>query len=44
VRWRSGADGLVSPNGVGLSPDERMLYVADCMLGRLYEFEIPAPA
>ncbi len=43
VRWRSGADGLVSPNGVGLSPDERMLYVADCMMGRLYEFEISSP-
>jgi gluconolactonase len=43
VRWRSGADGLVSPNGVGLSPDERMLYVADCMMGRLYEFETPSP-
>jgi gluconolactonase len=43
VRWRSGAEGLVSPNGVGLSPDERMLYVADCMMGRLYEFAIPAP-
>jgi gluconolactonase len=43
VRWRSGADGVVSPNGVGLSPDERRLYVADCMLGRLYEFEIPTP-
>ena len=43
VRWRSGTDGVVSPNGVGLSPDERKLYVADCMLGRLYEFDIPAP-
>jgi gluconolactonase len=43
VRWRSGANGVVSPNGVGLSPDERKLYVADCMMGRLYEFDIPSP-
>jgi gluconolactonase len=43
VRWRSGADGLVSPNGVGLSPDGRKLYVADCMLGRLYEIALSAP-
>jgi gluconolactonase len=43
VRWRSGANGVVSPNGVGLSPDERKLYVADCMMGRLYEFEIRSP-
>jgi gluconolactonase len=43
IRWRSGANGVVSPNGVGLSPDERKLYVADCMMGRLYEFEVPSP-
>ena len=43
IRWRSGANGVVSPNGVGLSPDERKLYVADCMMGRLYEFDIPSP-
>ena len=43
TRWRSGANGVVSPNGVGLSPDERKLYVADCMMGRLYEFDIPSP-
>src|SRR3954466_10556746 len=43
IRWRSGANGVVSPNGVGLSPNERKLYVADCMMGRLYEFEIPSP-
>jgi len=39
-RWRSG---LTSPNGVGLSPDERTLYVADCMLGRLLAYELVAP-
>jgi gluconolactonase len=43
IRWRSGANGVVSPNGVGLSPDERKLYVADCMMGRLYEFDVPSP-
>jgi gluconolactonase len=43
IRWRSGANGVISPNGVGLSPDERKLYVADCMMGRLYEFDIPTP-
>ncbi len=39
-RWRSA---LVSPNGIGLSPDERKLYMADCMVGRLYEFDVPEP-
>ena len=40
VRWRSG---LISPNGVGLSPDGRTLYVADCMLGRLLAYDVAAP-
>lgn len=40
TRWRSG---LVSPNGVGLSPDERTVYMADCMLGRLLAYELTAP-
>jgi len=40
VRWRHE---LYSPNGIGLSPDERRLYMADCMVGRLYEFELPEP-
>jgi gluconolactonase len=43
VRWRSGANGVVSPNGIGLSPDGRKLYVADCMMGRLYELDVTAP-
>lgn len=34
---------LVSPNGIGLSPDETMLYVADTELGRVWGFEIIAP-
>ena len=40
TRWRSE---LISPNGIGLSPDERRLYMADCMVGKLLEFEIPEP-
>jgi gluconolactonase len=39
-RWRSE---LISPNGIGLSPDERTLYMADCMVGRLYAFDLPSP-
>ncbi len=40
VRWRSG---LYSPNGIGLSPDERVLYMADCMKGQLLAFDLSAP-
>lgn len=40
VRWRSE---LISPNGVGLSPDERTVYMADSMVGRLYAFVVAAP-
>jgi gluconolactonase len=40
IRWRSG---LMSPNGVGLSPDERTVYVADCMPGRLLAYDLAAP-
>ena len=40
IRWRSE---LISPNGIGLSPDERKLYMSDCMVGRLYEFDLPEP-
>jgi gluconolactonase len=34
---------FVSPNGIGLSPDERTLYVADSFLGRLWAFDVDAP-
>lgn len=34
---------LISPNGVGLSPDEKTVYMADTMLGRLWAFDIAAP-
>lgn len=40
VRWR---DHFVSPNGVGLSPDEKTVYMADTMLGRLWSFDVAAP-
>lgn len=36
-------DQLISPNGVGLSPDERTLYVADTSLARLWAFDLAAP-
>jgi gluconolactonase len=36
-------DGLISPNGVGLSPDGRIVYVADTWLQRLWAFDIEAP-
>lgn len=31
---------IVSPNGVGLSPDEKTVFVADTIPGRLWAFEI----
>jgi gluconolactonase len=40
IRWRSD---LFSPNGVGLSPDERTVYMADCCVGRLYAFDLTSP-
>lgn len=33
-------DHLISPNGVGLSPDEKSVYVADTNLGRLWAFDV----
>lgn len=40
IRWRSG---ITSPNGVGLSPDGRTVYMADCMLGRLMAYDTDGP-
>lgn len=34
---------IFSANGVGLSPDEKTLYVADTLSGRLLAFDIEAP-
>jgi gluconolactonase len=36
-------DGLVAPNGVGLSPDGSVVYVADTWLQRLWAFDAEAP-
>jgi len=33
---------LISPNGIGLSPDEKVVYVADTQLGRLWAFDVAA--
>ena len=37
------AYGYTSPNGVGLSPDETTVYMADTMTGRLWAFDLTAP-
>jgi gluconolactonase len=34
---------LLTPNGIGLSPDEKRLYVAETQTGRLWAFDIEAP-
>jgi gluconolactonase len=36
-------DHLISPNGIGLSPDEKTVYVADTQLGRLWGFDVAEP-
>ncbi|HEV2530593.1 SMP-30/gluconolactonase/LRE family protein [Phenylobacterium sp.] len=36
-------DHLISPNGVGLSPDESVVYVADTQLARLWAFDVAGP-
>lgn len=36
-------DHFISPNGVGLSPDETVVYMADTNLGRLWAFDIAEP-
>jgi gluconolactonase len=36
-------DGLLAPNGVGLSPEGRAVYVADTWLQRLWAFDVEAP-
>lgn len=33
-------DHIVSPNGIGLSPDEKTVYLADTTLGRLWAFDV----
>ncbi len=34
---------VLTPNGIGLSPDERTLYVAETEAGRLWAFDIASP-
>ncbi|MEO8813586.1 MAG: SMP-30/gluconolactonase/LRE family protein [Caulobacteraceae bacterium] len=36
-------DHMISPNGVGLSPDGKTVYVADTQLGRLWAMDIESP-
>lgn len=40
VRWR---DHVMAPNGVGLSPDERTVYMAETLSGRLWAFDVTEP-
>lgn len=35
--------GHTSPNGVGLSPDEQTVYMADTLTGRLWAYDVAAP-
>lgn len=35
--------GLIAPNGVGLSPDQTVVYVTDTILARLWAFDISKP-
>jgi gluconolactonase len=35
--------GMITPNGIGLSPDGKTLYVAETIPGRLWSWEIVAP-
>ena len=32
-----------TPNGVGLSPDEKVLYVSESITGRIFAFDLPSP-
>src|SRR5258706_429014 len=34
---------MISPNGVGLSPDEKIVYVADTRFGRPWAFDLEGP-
>jgi gluconolactonase len=36
-------DHLIAPNGVGLSPDENTVYVADTQIARLWAFDVAGP-
>jgi gluconolactonase len=34
---------MISPNGVGLSPDETVVYMADSQIGRVWAFDLASP-
>jgi gluconolactonase len=36
-------DHLIAPNGIGLSPDEKTVYVADTQIARLWAFDVATP-
>lgn len=36
-------DGMITPNGIGLSPDESILYVSETLTGRVYLFRVLEP-
>jgi len=36
-------EGLVTPNGVGLSPDGRLVHVAETLTSRVWSFEVAGP-
>lgn len=36
-------EGMITPNGVGLSPDERTVYVAETHTSRVWAFEVVGP-
>lgn len=36
-------DHMISPNGIGLSPDEKTVYVADTFLARLWAIDVAGP-
>jgi gluconolactonase len=42
-RIRQVVGGMVTANGVGLSPDGKILYVAETLPGRLWAFEVVGP-
>jgi gluconolactonase len=35
--------GMISPNGIGLSPDHKTLYVAETITGRLWSWDVTGP-
>lgn len=38
-----GRGGLITPNGIGLSPDEKTLYVAETLTARTWAFDVTLP-